>query len=194
MYQEGMKILGEESHSHASIQSKTFVQSWCSGSLNSYNNTSILVLYFCSKLPPIFFWITFVLKHSEKTCWELLRWSFCKPWWTPIFLLYFCSITSHFLLYTFYSETFRKILLRTLALKLMEPLVNSHVNFKRFQLEKIELGGIINVKEIITKESLDYYLVFSEHPRVLLNYHSEFSWYLKNNIVSNMYICNYLWC
>ena len=144
MYQEGMKILGEESHSHASIQSKTFVQSWCSGSMNSYNNTSVLVLYFCSKLPPIFFWITFVLKHSEKSCWELLRWSFCKPGWTPIFLLYFCSITSHFLLYTFYSETFRKILLRTLALKLMEPLVNSHVNFKRFQLEAFQedwVGG-----------------------------------------------------
>ena len=144
MYQEGMKILGEESHSHASIQSKTFIQSWCSGSMNSYNNTSILVLYFCSKLPPIFFWITFVLKHSEKSCWELLHWSWQEPWWTSRFLLHFCSITSHFLLYTFYSETFRKILLRTLALKLTEPLVNSHVNFKQFQLEAFQedwVGG-----------------------------------------------------
>ena len=117
MYEEGMKILGEESHAHASIQSKTFIQSWCSGSMNSYNNTSIIVLYFCSKLPPIFFcinlfWnipknpvenscveayrslgehqgfcytsvqlppiffcIPFILKHSEKSCWELLHWS-----------------------------------------------------------------------------------------------------------------------
>ena len=99
------------------LQSKTFIQSWCSGSMNSYNNTSIIVLYFCSKLPPIFFcinlfWnipknlvenscveayrslgehqgfcytsvqlppiffcIPFILKHSEKSCWELLHWS-----------------------------------------------------------------------------------------------------------------------